>query len=159
MGNVNTTIKELLKYSENTEKWEDEDGATMEWVNLYPRWVEFEEGHQCICGTRITEMCYVFNIKTGSIRVIGNECVKALGNPLMEGFEYYFKEIRGYKITATKIDWAMENRYISEWTYIFMTAMMGIPKKEMTTKQLGHFEIESDRIKYALEWNRKTTHL
>ena len=44
----------------------------------YPQFFLIPPDHQeqCICKTPIVEQCYIMNINTGNILVIGNECIK-----------------------------------------------------------------------------------
>jgi hypothetical protein len=44
----------------------------------YPQFNLIQPNHEerCICKTAILEQCYIMNINTGDILVIGNECIK-----------------------------------------------------------------------------------
>jgi len=47
-------------------------------IRYYPQFILIQPYHEekCICKTPIQEQCYIMNINTGDILVIGNECIK-----------------------------------------------------------------------------------
>lgn len=140
-----SSLQERIVERSRADSWES---ARLEWVLTSIYFADPGDPGTCLCGHHpIIEMCELENRWSGDVTTVGNCCVKRFmglsSEQVFRGMRQIWRD-RSKSMNSDAIEFAFDNRWISEWEHWFYTNVWR--KRRLSLKQTAVKERINEKV-------------